>query len=235
MTNKPLIGIAVDITEPRQGRPRAECSLAYADAVARAGGLPVYLAPVPGDISEQLAAIDGFVLTGGDDPRMEPFGEPTHPQAKPVHPLRQTYETELLRALLARPEIPVLGICLGMQMMAIVAGGRLDQHLPDHLTTAEDHRHDQVHRVRPTGAAGPIAAGPVTSSHRQAVADPGSFRVVAMSDDGVIEAIECPDSRFCLGVQWHPERTADAALGDGLFVKLVQAATEWRRARANAV
>lgn len=235
MTTRPRIGIAVDVTEPRVGRPRAECSLAYAAAVARAGGSPAFLAPLPGEVPDQLAAYDGFVLTGGDDPAMEPFGEPTHPQAKPVHSLRQTYETDLIRALLARPEIPVLGVCLGMQMMALAAGGRLDQHLPDHLPTADDHRQDRVHRVRPTAPGGHISEGPVTSSHRQAVAAAGSFRVAARSDDGVVEAIEQPGSRFCLGVQWHPERTADPALGDGLFVKLVQAAAQWRRDRAGRV
>ncbi len=207
--------------------------MAYARAVARAGGSPAFLAPLIEEVPEQLAAFDGFVLTGGDDPTMEPFGEPTHPRAKPVHAIRQEYESELVRALLARPEVPVLGICLGMQMLAIVAGGRLDQHLPDHLATAEDHRHDRSHRVRPAAPGGLIGEGPVTSSHRQAVCDPGPFRVAATSDDGVIEAIEHPGARFCLGVQWHPERTPDRGLGDGLFVKLVQAAELRRRERSS--
>jgi putative glutamine amidotransferase len=227
----PLIGITMDVSEPSPGRPRVECSLAYSAAVARAGGCPVHLAPNTGLVAGQIGEMDGFILTGGDDPRMEPFGEPTHPRAKPMHPLRQEYETRLIRELLARPEVPVLGICLGMQMLALLDGGKLDQHLPDHLPSAGDHRDGRVHGIRPEGATW-LTAGGVASFHRQAVSDPGSMRIVARGEDGVIEAIERPDAQFCLGVQWHPERTEDFGLGDGLFVRFIQAAREWRSTRA---
>jgi putative glutamine amidotransferase len=124
-----------------------------------------------------------------------------------------------------------------MQMLALVSGGTLDQHLPDHLETAEDHRHNRVHAIRPVGETW-LSSGPVTSSHRQAVTDPGAFRVVALSHDGVIEAIERPlprpDAGFCLGVQWHPERTEDARLGDGVFARLVAAAAARRAGRERA-
>src|SRR5262245_36190027 len=130
-SSPPLIGIAPDVAEPtkgsaapapgaRIGRPRAECSLAYAESAARAGGLPRVLAPIPELMPHQLSTFDGFVMTGGDDPTMEAFGAATHPKATPMHPARQAYDTALIRALLARPEIPVLGICLGMQMLALV-------------------------------------------------------------------------------------------------------------------
>ena len=223
-TPRPLIGIATDIVEPKPGSVRAQCSLAYAEAVARAGGLPVFLPAIVGEIARQLETCDGFVLTGGDDPRMESFGEATHPAATVMHAIRQEYETALIRALLERPEIPVLGICLGMQLLALVAGGKLDQHLPDNLATAARHAGGNLHLVRPEGDGHGLVAGAVASFHNQAVRDPGRLRVVARSDDGVIEAVRREGGAMCLGVQWHPERTADAALGDRLFAQLVQAA-----------
>src|SRR5579862_581301 len=124
---RPIIGIAPDLTEPRPGRLRAEVGFSYAASVVAAGGLPIVLAPIVDLIPEQIALCDGFVLTGGGDPRTEPFGEPTHKEAAPVHPDRQRYETALIEALLARPQTPTLGVCLGMQMMALVAGGTLNQ------------------------------------------------------------------------------------------------------------
>jgi putative glutamine amidotransferase len=197
---------------------------------------------------------DGFVLTGGDDPRTEPFGEPTHPQACLIHPLRQEYETELLRALLIAGK-PVLGICLGMQMMALVAGGRINQHMPDSVSTARDHRaedaqrtgRDAMHAIVPdlgapacpatrllsaaTGGSGPPH---VASRHHQAVSDPGSLRVIARAHDGVIEAVTDPSRPYYIGVQWHPERTEHPALGLDLFRALVQAASGARPGAAPA-
>jgi len=245
----PVIGITADLVEPasadpaRPSRPRATVAMAYCEMIARAGGVPVVLPPLPALAPEHVRRCDGFVLTGGDDPRTEPFGEPTHPKASPlVHPRRQEYETALLRLLDAPAEAggagggPVLGVCLGMQMMALVAGGSLCQHLPDEVPTADRHAGNSVHPVRlvgdaphpilvfgKAGEAGP-GAGEVMSSHHQAVRSPGRLRVVAVADDGVIEAIDDPTRRFYLGVQWHPERTADEALGAGLFAKLVEAA-----------
>jgi len=235
--SRPLIGIATDIVEPKPGSILAQCSLAYAEAVARAGGLAVFIPAIVADISRQLEACDGFVLTGGDDPRTEPFGEATHGNATPVHARRQEYDTALARALLDQPEIPVLAICLGMQMLALVAGGSLDQHLPDHLATAAEHAGGNVHRVRQEPGETDLPEGRVASFHRQAVRDAGRLCVVARADDGVIEAVRNQDGDrsgkrshqcFQLGVQWHPERTADAALGDGLFTRLVRAASARR-------
>jgi putative glutamine amidotransferase len=117
-----------------------------------------------------------------------------------------------------------------MQMMALVAGGKLDQHLPESMPTADRHWNNSGHTVKAVG--GPSIAGKwcegsaltVTSHHRQAVRDAGALRVGAVSDDGVIEAIENPRAKFFVGVQWHPERTADRALGVGVFESLVRAA-----------
>jgi gamma-glutamyl-gamma-aminobutyrate hydrolase PuuD len=222
---RPLIGISPDVSEPAPGKPRVQCSLNYSRAVAAAGGLPVFLAPDLALIPHQLDSCAGFVLTGGDDPRMEEFGEPTHPAVTPLHALRQSYEVALIRALLDRPDIPVLGICLGMQIMSIVAGGKFNQHLPDTHPDAERHRHDRRHPVRPVGDSG-LPPGEVLSHHSQAVTDPGRLLSAAVSDDGLIEAVQNPDAAFCLGVQWHPERMGQGPLGADLFSRLVRAASE---------
>lgn len=227
MVNRPLIGITTDIDEERLF-PRSFGYLPYARAVHAAGGIPVQLPPLPEAAREHLDAIDGLVLAGGDDPRTEPFGQPTHPAAIPVHDLRQQYETDLLRALdQHRPDLPLLGICLGMQMMALVAGGRLNQHLPDTHPSPGDHwEHDHPVLIEGPFASHPLGfrEGAVRSRHRQAVDDPGRLRVAGRAPDGVIEILADPDRPFHVGVQWHPERTPFAPLGLDLFRALVDAA-----------
>jgi len=217
------VGITCDLFD-HNGIERAAAASAYARAVRTAGGLPVLLPPVPGTGRAHLAGLDALVLTGGDDPVTEPFGVPTHPAAVRVHPDRQAFETELLND--APAELPILGVCLGMQMMALIAGGALDQHLPDTTPTHADHDNAD-HEVRPAPDA-TFPAGVVRSKHHQAVSDPGRLEVLARAHDGVIEAVGDPIRPFRLGVQWHPERTDDQNLGQNLFGSLVAAA----RARA---
>jgi len=237
-THRPIVGITPDvqtIASPTGHRDRAVCTLTYADAVARAGGVPILLAPSLETLADQLALCHAVVLTGGDDPRTEPYGQPTHPKATPLHPRRQAFETRLLELLAARPR-PTLGVCLGMQLMALHAGGRLDQHMPDSRRDADRHWGAE-HGVVPVGPTEPsagagrssvvlqslISPGTVHSKHRQAVDDPGRLSILARSDDGVIEAIADPAHRFYLGVQWHPERTSDENLGLNLFRALIAA------------
>lgn len=245
---RPIIGISmnVDETETRVRRT-------YAASVLRAGGAAVLLPPpeqaggtgdpeVAALAADVLARLDGLILTGGDDPRTEPYGEPTHHAAKPVHPDRQVWEDALVRAALAadRPApMPTLGVCLGMQMMVLAEGGKLDQHLPDTLASAADHADHRVHRVAPPGGPGldppsraPLPAGNVHSRHHQAVRDAGALRVVSLAHDGVIEAVDHPGRPFWLGVQWHPERTDEHALGQALFDALVAAAQAGARGPA---
>lgn len=201
---------------------RAVVRRSYVEAVVRAGGSPVLLPPVESLAAVHAAMCDALVLTGGDDPAMEPFGKVTDPRVTLVDPERQAYETALLR-LLARdhPDKPVLGVCLGMQMMALVAGGDLDQYLPEAVSA----RHwDREHSVAPEAGAPMRLGGIVRSRHKQAVRDAGSLAVVARADDGLIEAVASPSRRFYVGVQWHPERTGDAGVGDALFERLVRGA-----------
>lgn len=219
----PVVGVTTDLHP--DAPDRAIGRLSYVRAVVTAGGVPVLLPPVASLAWRHASLCDAFVLTGGDDPRTEPFGEPTHPMAVPVHPDRQAYELALLDAL-ARlaPRKPVLGVCLGMQYMALHAGGKLNQHMPEDIPTHEDHRHDRAHNVRPVVEGAPFPAGLVTSHHRQAVRDAGRMRALAVAEDGVIEAIDDPSRGWYVGVQWHPERTRAPALGQALYDRLVGAA-----------
>ncbi|MBL8764362.1 MAG: gamma-glutamyl-gamma-aminobutyrate hydrolase family protein [Phycisphaerae bacterium] len=225
--DRPIVGITADLTTNTAGRPVASCAAAYVEAVIRARGIPIVLVPTDDHLvlAEHVRTCRAFVLTGGDDPRTEPFGVATHPNAKPVHPVRQSYETRLLECLQSEKDVPVLGICLGMQMMSLVAGGKLNQHLPDTLPTHGDHW-NSTHRVRPEGTHASLVEGVVASNHRQAVTDPGGLTIAARSPDGVVEAVTDPQRRFYLGVQWHPERTEHAGLGPELFQRLVRIATK---------
>jgi putative glutamine amidotransferase len=134
---------------------------------------------------------------------------------------RTRFELELTRAMLARDK-PVLGICGGQQLMAVALGGTLIQHIPDSITDALAHeqtnpRNEPSHDVaiapdtllyRITGTE----LIPVNSAHHQAVRDvPAPVVVDAVAPDGVIEGIEDPTRRFCIGVQWHPEFHISAA------------------------
>ena len=203
---------------------------AYATAIDRAGGTPILLPPIAADppaLAARHASIaHAIVLTGGHDPIMEPFGRATDHRVTREDPARQAYDLALLDAARDR-NIPTLGVCLGMQYMALLAGGTLDQHLADSTPTHADHIDDRTHQILPSpDAPAFISTGRVTSWHRQAISDPGSMRVVGRAHDGVIEAIVDPSLRFFVGVQWHPERTADPTLGDRLFAHLVAAARE---------
>lgn len=237
MHQRPIVGVTSEIDDRS-----FVCRRAYAEAILRAGGVPLLLcAPADPELAEAVArrhadAVDAVVFTGGDDPATEPFGEPTHPAAKVMSAARQAYETALLRILdePARRATPVLGVCLGMQMMGLVNGGRLDQHMPDALATAPDHTKDNIHPVAPVVEHAVIRSpGAVPSWHHQALREPGRLRVVARSDDGVIEAVDDPTRPFYLGVQWHPERAKerDHDLADGLFRALIDRAREAAAAR----
>jgi len=236
---KPRIGITAGFGT-LDGRPRAHVPAAYIDAVSAGGGAAVVLAP-PGDeadVPAALGAVDGLLLSGGDDLDPALWGEARHPEARVIDPRRQRWDLVLIAEADARG-LPVLGICLGCQEMAVARGGRLIQHLPDEPGAHLDHGSGGRPRARhPVEvAAGSLLAGIVgagalqaNSTHHQAVREPGrDLRIVARSPDGVIEGIEDPSpGRFFLSVQWHPEDLVAEPRHRALFEALSRAAAERR-------
>jgi putative glutamine amidotransferase len=196
----------------------------YVQAVTAAGGRAVLLPPDDVD-ADVLSVLDGLILAGGADIGPDLYGAAAEPLTDP-RPDRDAGELTLLRAALER-DVPVLGVCRGMQLLAAACGGRLHQHLPD-VVGHDLHRPAPgvygTHAVR-FAEGSRIAAlmggdREVNSYHHQAVADAGSLTVTGWADDGVVEACEDPARRFVLGVQWHPEAARDARL----FAALVDAA-----------
>lgn len=209
----------------RPPRPEAWIGEAYIDAVRRAGGLPLLVPPGPTDLDRLLAAADAVVLTGGHfDIHPSHYGRGVQGRLDRVEPARTDLELALARACLERG-VPVLGVCGGMQALAVAAGGTLVQDLPK---APIDHEQptDPATPWHPVEADGALAAlvGPrleVNSTHHQAVEDPGPrLRACGWAPDGAIEAIEAIDHPFALGVQWHPELLGD----DRLYAALAAAA-----------
>lgn len=240
---KPLIGVTGDV-EPIAGSTtgayRVRVGAAYLDAVVRAGGVPVVLHADPALAAEYVRRLDGVILTGGHDIDTTAWGVALHAKAVTMDRRRQDFEVALLKAIDQAQALPTLGVCLGMQQMGVHnAGiGALIQHLPDVVATAAQHTAqagDGLHTVKPTAEwgqsqlAGLSLAGGVASNHHQAidqraVAGSSRLRILARSEDGVLEAFDDPKRPFYVGVQWHPERTADAELGQGVITRFVQAA-----------
>jgi putative glutamine amidotransferase len=197
----------------------------YLQAVQRAGGRPLLLPPDPEDAEdpgEVLDLLDALVVTGGAgdlDPAL--YGDERHPETGPVQKERDAYELALVRGALER-EMPVLGICRGMQILNVAYGGTIEQHLPDVLGH-EDHRHtpgtfaDHEVRLVPDSLAARAAGSestPAKSHHHQGIKEVGEGLQVtgwAVEDDAV-EALEDPSCPFVLGVLWHPEEDENSQL-----------------------
>lgn len=216
MKKRPLIGLSADFVDNY-----ARLRRTYLDMVEAAGGIPVILPPKAALREEMLDRVDGVVLTGGDDIDVSKFGIPLHPKAECMPAERQDAEFALLQALDARPDKPVLGICLGMQLMGVHRGNPLIQHLGDLLPDADRHRNDAIHPVEAERGS-LLKSGAVRSWHHQAIAEAKGFDIIARSDDGVIEGIVDPKRRFYLGVQWHPERTEAEETGLGVVRTLIE-------------
>jgi putative glutamine amidotransferase len=218
-STRPRIGITADIARDEHGRARHQVRATYIDAVIAAGGLPIILPADANLRAELIAVVDGVIIIGGDDVDTRPLGIPLHPQAKVMDAARQVADFALLKQLDATPEMPVLGICLGMQLMGVHHGAELIQHLGDQLLDSDRHRNDYQHMVTSS-----LGDGLVASSHHQALGSAAHLEVIGVSDDGVIEAIRDAARLFYVGVQWHPERTDDKTMGLGVIRRLVDAA-----------
>jgi len=200
----------------------------YAAAVEATGGVPVLLPPVDqvGAAETVVARLDGLVVSGGADVDPGRYDAEPHPRTAGWRPDRDAWEAALLDAAGAAG-LPVLGVCRGMQVMAVHAGGTLVQHVPD--VVGHDHHSpggDRFGSVQVRTEPGTRLAAlvgdevAVTCHHHQAVARHPGFEAAARASDGTLEAMEAPGDRFCVGVQWHPETAADV----GLLAGLVRAA-----------
>ncbi|AEV88108.1 peptidase C26 [Actinoplanes sp. SE50] len=227
---RPIIGITTYVMPASWGvwrdLPTALVPYDYAAAVTQAGGRAVLLPPDDMD-AEVLRVLDGLLLAGGPDIDPALYGERPGPHTV-THPDRDAGELTLLRAAL-EADLPVLGVCRGMQLLVAAHGGSLHQHLPDVLgherhrvAPGEYSEHDAV--FVPGSRIAGLMGEDVTINcfHHQGVADAGKLTVTGRAEDGLPEAVEDPERRFLLGVQWHPEVSRDRRL----FGALVTAAAE---------
>jgi putative glutamine amidotransferase len=228
--DRPLIGINGLLDKTTE--PKLHLANRYANAVLKAGGVPVALTPVggPGDIARMLEHLDGLVLSGGDDFDTARLGlGPTHPEAVPVPAEKQDWDFLLARAAIER-RLPVLGICYGMQLLGLAEGGRLFQHLPEDRPDCQEHRRKVLHKVTlETGSRIARVMGErevdVVSSHHQALESVGPrWKISGRDKEGLIEAIEREAHPFALAVQWHPELAPEGTVQDKLFRALIGAA-----------
>jgi putative glutamine amidotransferase len=244
-----VIGICAAIEQARWSYWDQEAFLlprSYVDAVQRAGGVALLLPPDQAVVQEPelvLDVVDGLMLAGGADIDPTAYGERPHPKTVETVPERDRFELALTRGALER-DIPFLGICRGMQLMNVACGGNLIQDLPERFG---HHDHRRVpgsfdgadHDVRLAGGSlAARAAGEelhsTKSHHHQGVDRIGEELVVSGWSvmDELPEAIELPDRRFALGVQWHPEADATSNLIAALVVEATERAAERQGAPA---
>jgi putative glutamine amidotransferase len=219
---RPVIGICTALERARWGMWDQEAVLlsrSYVEAVQSAGALVLMLAPDQELLShpeEALDLIDGLVLAGGADIDPASYGEQPHPETLDTVPERDRFEIALVRAAIKR-DLPVLGICRGMQLINVAYGGTLLQHLPERFGHHEhlrvpgtfdgaDHDVELVEGSLAAQAAGETHHA-TKSHHHQGVDRLGEGLQISGCSalDGLPEAIEIPSKRFVLGVQWHPE------------------------------
>lgn len=240
---KPIIGIGSDIQSPAGKRERSFAYLTYAEAVRRAGAIPLLVPPQPENASELVETLDGLLLAGGDDCDPATYGEERHPTVEPMDPRRQ--ENDLALAHAAREKgVPTFGICLGLQVMNIDAGGTLIQDIDSqhdteiaHASVPENRARHEVMIEEGTRLAEVLSRSElnVNSSHHQAIRDVGEgLRVTAHAPDGIIEGLEDPRHPFYLGVQWHPEDMSGEGSATALFSAFIEAARRHALAKRQA-
>ena len=217
MADRPLIGITLDYQEKGtfSQRPHYAVRTIYFAAVEAAGGLPIAIPHLADRLPEYMKMIDGLVIPGGTHASPESWYVDLHEPPPYEETPRAAFDIAVVEQALKR-DMPLLGICAGMQELACVAGAKMTRNVHKHYKTEIDHRqgstadryaHDVT--IEPgTRLAEIVGAGriEVNTAHQEAVVSvPKDMTISARSPDGVIEAIELPKRKFALGVQWHPE------------------------------
>jgi putative glutamine amidotransferase len=233
---RPVIGITCYVEATSRGPwvdvPSAVLPVAYVAKIEQAGGVALIIPPRV-DADEGLAAevlerLDGLVIAGGADVDPQRYAAARHPEVQESRADRDATELALA-AVAGRTGIPLLGICRGMQVMAVAGGGTLEQHVPDRVGHVDHSPEVAVYgeHVVETVPGTQLAAllGPrtdVPSYHHQAVRTHPGFEPAAWAPDGTLEAMEDPSAVFRIGIQWHPEVGDDPRL----FEALVRAAAK---------
>ena len=226
---RPVVGITSYVEQARWGVwdiPAVVLPFRYVERVEAAGATAVVLPPAATSDAEVLDRLDAVVFAGGADLDPALYDQPAHERTTGLRPERDAAEVPLMRAALDR-DLPLLGICRGMQVLSVVSGGALEQHLPD-VVGHDGHRPEPGvygrHGVRlaPGSLAQRLLGDEVSvpSYHHQGLASAGSLTVTGWADDESPEVVEDPTRRFALGVLWHPEAGDDHRL----FEALVEAA-----------
>lgn len=225
---KPIIGVNCDYDDDR-------CFLKkeYTDAIALAGGIPFVLPIVGVQKIEPLLLlnkIDGLLLSGGNDISPERYGEFPHEKTRPVLMQKEDFDFLLLKNALDI-DLPVLGICYGLQLINVCLGGNLVQDISSQWNTSINHYKD-MHNVHidKTSRLYEILKQEtieVNSTHHQAIKSLGKkLMISAVADDGIIEAVESTEHNFVVGVQWHPERIIGRDTQIELFRILIDTASK---------
>jgi putative glutamine amidotransferase len=222
---RPIIGITQDLEFKEGGGFWAYLDKSYADAVYQSGGMPFMIpimegAPVP---EEYARRIDGLLLSGGDDIHPRYYSEELMDGTMLSPDLRTDFDFALLREMLAQGK-PVLGICLGIQSINVYFGGKLYQDIPGHKEQGRDIRHmvslARGSRLKEIMGVERLS---VNSYHHQAIqAVAPELSASAVSDDGIVEAVELPGEKFVVGVQWHPERMREEESSRLLFEAFIK-------------
>jgi putative glutamine amidotransferase len=234
---KPVIGITLDLARNSEKYsyslfPWYALRKDYADCVVMAGGIPIFL-PYSADMGAMLDIIDGLIIPGGDEdinPRF--YGQEIVSDKVKTNDERAEFELHITKKAVER-NMPVLGICNGLQVINVIFGGTLIQHLPDKFNSHINHEQPHPKNIPTHGIiieadsilgamVGPNTEVVVNSTHHQAIDELGKgLSISARAPDGVIEAVESKDHKFLIAVQWHSEYL-NSELDENLFKKLVE-------------